>query len=98
MVVKKVSSDIMLVTDLDDVLMICEALSNRTRLKVIELLKSGDKDLETLSMELNLSKGNLSTQIKKLENIGVVSSSYLPGEKGVKKVVKLKIREIRIIL
>ena len=98
MTLKKLNEHTIVVDDIENISLICEVLSNKTRLRIIEMVKSGIKDLDTLALELNLSKGNLSTQIKKLERAGIITSKYVPGEKGVKKIIFLNIKEIKIKL
>ncbi|MEM0365797.1 MAG: winged helix-turn-helix domain-containing protein [Acidilobaceae archaeon] len=70
------------------------ALANETRAKIIELLATGPKDLDYIAREIKQSKANISSQIRRLEEVGIVSSVYMPGERGIKKYVELRINKI----
>ncbi len=77
---------------------VCSALASPTRIKIlIELLKK-EADIGEIADMIGQSKANASTQVRRLEEIGLVRSEYKPGARGVRKVVKTTVREIRIIL
>ncbi len=77
---------------------VCSALASLTRIKVlIDLLKK-EADIGEIAEMINQSKANASTQVRRLEEVGLVRSEYKPGVRGVRKVVKTTVREIRIIL
>lgn len=77
---------------------IAAALANETRAKIIESLAEGPKDLDNLAQEMGQSKANISSQIKKLEDVGIVTSVYMPGTRGIKKYVELRIDALVISL
>lgn len=77
---------------------VASALANETRAKIIELLVDGPKDLDFIAREIKQSKANVSSQIRRLEEVGLVTSIYQPGERGIKKFVELKIKTIVFIL
>lgn len=77
---------------------IASALANETRAKIIEILAEGPKDLDNLAQEMGQSKANISSQIKKLEDVGVVASVYMPGTRGIKKYVELRVDTLVISL
>ncbi len=77
---------------------VASALANETRAKIIELLASGPKDLDFIAREIRQSKANVSSQIRRLEEVGLVSSIYQPGERGIKKFVELRIDALIIML
>ncbi|MEM0340696.1 MAG: ArsR family transcriptional regulator [Acidilobaceae archaeon] len=73
---------------------VASALASETRTKILELLIEGPRDLDDLATELKQSKANISNQIKRLEEIGFVSSYYKAGDRGVRKLVNLRARKI----
>ncbi|MCS7107748.1 MAG: winged helix-turn-helix domain-containing protein [Acidilobaceae archaeon] len=73
---------------------LASALANETRAKIIELLATGPKDLDYIAREIKQSKANVSSQIRRLEEAGIVESVYLPGERGIKKMVKMRVSKI----
>ncbi|MCE4604012.1 MAG: winged helix-turn-helix domain-containing protein [Aeropyrum sp.] len=77
---------------------IAQALASDTRTMIIQILASGPKTLDELSEMLGQSKANISSQIRKLEEIGIVVPKYQPGERGIKKTVELRIKSINLIL
>jgi len=77
---------------------VASALANETRAKIIELLVDGPKDLDFISREIKQSKANVSSQIRRLEEVGLVSSIYQPGERGIKKFVELKVKTLVFVL
>ena len=77
---------------------ICSSLASYTRIKILKELLKRDADIGEISDIVGQSKANASTQVKRLEEIGLIKAEYKPGMRGVRKVVKTNIREIRIIL
>ena len=77
---------------------VCSALASPTRIKILTDLLKREADIGEIAEMINQSKANASTQVRRLEEIGLVRSEYKPGVRGVRKVVKTTVREIRIIL
>ncbi|GBF08557.1 arsR family transcriptional regulator [Aeropyrum pernix] len=77
---------------------VAHALANETRTRIIELLASGPKTLDELSEVLGQSKANISSQIRKLEEIGIVVPRYQPGDRGIRKTVELRAKRIVLLL
>jgi DNA-binding transcriptional ArsR family regulator len=77
---------------------VASALANETRARIIELLVDGPKDLDFIAREIRQSKANISSQIRRLEEVGLVSSIYQPGERGIKKFVELKVNTLMFVL
>jgi predicted transcriptional regulator len=77
---------------------VCSALASPTRIKILQQLLMKEADIGEISELIGQSKANASTQVKRLEEIGLVRAEYKPGSRGVRKVVKTNIHEIRIIL
>jgi predicted transcriptional regulator len=77
---------------------VAQALSSETRTRIIEFLKNGPEGLDRIAEELKQSKANVSSQIRKLEEIGIVAPTYQPGARGIKKLVELKVKAIVLVL
>ncbi|MEB3774536.1 MAG: ArsR family transcriptional regulator [Desulfurococcales archaeon] len=77
---------------------VANALANDTRAKILEMLSDGPKDLDDIAEEMNQSKANISSQIRRLEAVNIVKSAYRPGQRGIKKVVELNVDKIVMIL
>jgi len=77
---------------------VCSALASPTRIKILKELLRKEADIGEIAEMIAQSKANASTQVRRLEEIGLVRSEYKPGVRGVRKVVKATVREIRIIL
>ncbi len=88
----------LVVEDPEDIMKIVEALSSITRLNILRLLYEEELSVTELSERLHLSKGTVSTHITALERAGLVESSYVPGAKGVKKVIKPKVDRVILVL
>ncbi|MCX8196655.1 MAG: winged helix-turn-helix domain-containing protein [Acidilobaceae archaeon] len=73
---------------------LASALANETRAKIVELLADGPKDLDHIAKKIGQSKANVSSQIRRLEEAGIVSSVYIPGERGIKKMVELRVEKV----
>ncbi len=76
---------------------VAKALANDTRAKIIEKLLEGPRDLNELAEDVDQSKANISNQIRKLEEVGIVKSSYNPGHRGIKKYVELNVKKIVMV-
>ena len=94
---KKCSVDLVL-TDVEEIMTVVEALSSVTRLNILKLLFEEELSVTELSERFHMSKGTISTHIATLEKAGLVESTYVPGQKGVKKVIKPKYDKIVIVL
>lgn len=73
---------------------VSSALASESRAKILAILQKGPTDLEDIATLINQSKANVSSQIRKLEEAGIVRSHYVPGQRGIKKVVELMINKI----
>jgi|ECHhosMinimDraft_1075155.scaffolds.fasta_scaffold00099_6 predicted transcriptional regulator len=89
---------ILLLDDVEKVRDLFEALSSTTRIKILLIIRDKQMSVSELSEKLKLSKADISNQVSFLEKVGLVETSYLPGVKGVKKLVRLKEKEITILL
>ena len=74
------------------------ALSSGTRLKILRLLLEGEKDVTRVARHLGGTEANASAQIKILSDAGLLDCRYEPGQHGLKKISRTKIKRIIIDL
>lgn len=88
------------INDDDAILRIGRALSSKTRLKILRLLLEKDKDANVTEVARHLggTEANASAQIKILYDAGLLECRYEPGQHGLKKISKTKIKKITIEL
>jgi len=82
----------------DAILRIGRALSSATRLKVLRLLLQGEKDVTRVARHLGGTEANASAQIKILYEAGLLDCRYEPGQHGLKKISKTKVRRVTLDL
>ena len=82
----------------DAILKIGRALSSSTRLKILQLLLQGEKDVTRVARHLGGTEANASAQIKILYEAGLLECRYEPGQHGLKKISKTKVKKITIDL
>lgn len=82
----------------EEILRIGRALSSGTRLKILKLLLDGEKDVTRVATHLGGTEANASAQIKILYDAGLLDYRYEPGQHGLKKISKTKIKRIVIDL
>jgi DNA-binding transcriptional ArsR family regulator len=82
----------------DAILRIGRALSSGTRLKILKLLLQGEKDVTRVARHLGGTEANASAQIKILYESGLLECRYEPGQHGLKKISKTKVKQIIIDL
>lgn len=75
-----------------------QALASETRIRILELLEEGVGSLDEISERLGQSKANISNQIKRLEDVGLVYGFYEAGRRGIKKRVKSSFKAAIIAL
>ncbi|MFW9906982.1 MAG: ArsR/SmtB family transcription factor [Candidatus Thorarchaeota archaeon] len=78
----------------DAILRIGRALSSATRLKVLKLLLQGEKDVTRVARHLGGTEANASAQIKILYEAGLLDCRYEPGQHGLKKISKTKVKRV----
>ena len=90
---------IMYVMGTRNIARVASALANDTRAKILEIIaREQVADLDKIAEEIRQSKANISSQIRKLESVGIVSATYQPGERGIKKLIELKVRTIIFVV
>lgn len=77
---------------------IAKAINSETRRKILRLLNEEARDVSRLAKELNQTEANISAQIKILQEAGLVSSHYEPGDHGVRKICHMNYSRITISL
>ncbi len=77
---------------------VASALASITRLRILGLTMKENMGIEDLAEKLKQSKANISTHVKRLEEANLVKPSYVPGHRGIKKIAKPVVREVRILL
>lgn len=73
-----------------------KALSNTTRIDIINLLAEGKKNITQLSNELNTSKAMITRHIKQLEDAELIQTEVIPAKSGTQKICSLKIEKIEV--
>ncbi len=53
-------------------------------------------DVSNIASNLDMTEANISAQIKKLEEAGLITCDYASGEHGVRKISKLKYDRVLI--
>ena len=91
-------SETLQIDDKDAILKIGRALSSGTRLKILHLLLQGEKDVTRVARHLGGTEANASAQIKILYEAGLLECRYEPGQHGLKKISKTKVKRITIDL
>lgn len=91
-------SETLQVDNKDAILRIGRALSSATRLKILQLLLSGEKDVTRVARQLGGTEANASAQIKILSDANLLECRYEPGQHGLKKISKTRIKRIIIDL
>jgi predicted transcriptional regulator len=86
------------VNDDNTIIRVGRALSSGTRLKILKLLLQGEKDVTRVARHLGGTEANASAQIKILSEAGLLECRYEPGQHGLKKISKTKIKRIIIDL
>lgn len=77
---------------------VASALANETRVRILELIASGVNELDEIAERIKQSKANVSSQIRRLESVKLVRSTYTPGQRGVRKVVELQVKRVVLII
>ena len=93
------SSERSLIIDSDEkVELIMKALSSETRRKILHFIQTSKDglDVSNIAAQLNMTEANISAQIKKLKEAGLIECDYCSGQHGVRKISKLKYNNLII--
>ena len=75
---------------------IVKALSSSTRRKILHYIQEEPMDVSNIASNLQMTEANISAQIKKLEDAGLIICDYTSGAHGVRKLSKLKFNKLTI--
>lgn len=75
---------------------IAKALSSRTRRQILNHIQEEPMDVSNIATNLKMTEANISAQIKKLEEAGLIECSYASGDHGVRKISCLKFSKLII--
>lgn len=83
-----------------DVQKVVKALSSPTRRNILrQILNSNDGlDVSNIASLLKMTEANISAQIKKLQDAGLIFCKYCSGNHGVRKISNVKFSQIIINL
>ena len=84
----------------DQIEKVAKALSSATRRLILLQIQSSNEgmDVSNIASILNMTEANISAQIKKLQEAGLIYCNYCSGNHGVRKISKLKFDRIIINL
>jgi len=77
---------------------VVKALSSPTRRNIlhnIQISKDG-MDVSNIASSLNMTEANISAQIKKLQDAGLIFCKYCAGNHGIRKISNIKFNKIII--
>ncbi len=80
----------LIITDLMEFEKIAQALSNKSRLKIINLLKDGEYNINEIAKALQMPVPTVTVNIKKLIDAGIVDFKITSGKHGMQKICSLK--------
>lgn len=89
-------SEIITVESDDQIEKIVKALSSRTRRLILQYIQEEPMDVSNIASSLSMTEANISAQIKKLEDAGLINCSYSSGDHGVRKISNLKFNKLVI--
>ena len=83
----------------NEIELVVKALSSKTRRKILQQIQRSEPELDVseIATILNMTEANISAQIKKLKEAGLIECDYCSGQHGVRKVSRLKYDKLLII-
>ncbi|NVM45722.1 MAG: ArsR family transcriptional regulator [Candidatus Lokiarchaeota archaeon] len=77
---------------------VAKALTSETRRLILNLIQKSNEgmDVSNIASILNMTEANISAQIKKLQEAGLIYCDYCSGNHGVRKISKVKFDKIII--
>lgn len=77
---------------------VAKALTSATRRLILNLIQNSNEgmDVSSIASILNMTEANISAQIKKLQEAGLIYCNYCSGNHGVRKISRLKFDKIII--
>ncbi|MHA1458787.1 MAG: ArsR/SmtB family transcription factor [Promethearchaeota archaeon] len=79
---------------------VVKALSSQTRRHILRQIQNSKDgmDVSNIASSLNMTEANISAQIKKLHDAGLIFCKYCSGNHGVRKISNIKFNQIIINL
>ena len=74
-----------------------QALASETRLKIVGILKSEEKNIKELATILKLSTTIIARHINQLEEVGLITTVNLSGKRGLQRVCRLNKESILLV-
>lgn len=74
------------------------ALGSETRLRILNLLADGDRNINEIGAALGLSQPTVTKHMQILEQAGLVESEYMPGVQGMQKRCHIAVERVVIAL
>lgn len=71
-----------------------EALSSQTRIRILELLAKGPKNIGELAKLLGVSSAITTRHISLMEEAGIIRTENIPGKRGLQKLCHIAVDEI----
>ena len=77
---------------------VAKALTSKTRRLILHLIQNSNEgmDVSNIASILNMTEANISAQIKKLQEAGLIYCNYCSGNHGVRKISTVKFDKIII--
>ncbi len=77
---------------------VVKALSSATRRHILDQIQNSNEgmDVSNIASSLDMTEANISAQIKKLQDAGLIFCEYCSGNHGVRKISKVKFTKIII--
>jgi len=77
---------------------VAKALTSHTRRQILNLIQNSNEEMDVshIASILNMTEANISAQIKKLQEAGLIYCNYCSGNHGVRKISRIKFDKIII--
>jgi predicted transcriptional regulator len=73
-----------------------QALSSETRLKIINILEKEEMNIKDLAEKVDTSSTVMARHINKLEEVGIITTRNISAKRGLQKVCKLNIEDVKL--
>ncbi len=83
-------------TNKERIIQITKAMASKTRFDILQHLSNEELDISRLAERLSQTEANVSAQVKQLEAAKLVESRYEPGNHGVRKICKTRVKKVTI--
>ena len=82
----------------NEIELVVKALSSATRRHILHQIQTSNDgmDVSNIASSLDMTEANISAQIKKLQEAGLIFCEYCSGNHGVRKISKVKFNQIII--